>query len=89
MELLDRNGDNKIDLQDIYFIISDIMKDQKKLKISGSDKKDNVLKTLKNIMPVDLYNRFEPLLSPAIEFILSVANGKVSLKHLKKHCKCL
>ena len=87
--ILDVNGDGVTNMDDIYFIMADIMKEQKKLNIPGSDKKANVLKTLKNIIGLHLYDRFEPLLSPAIEFILSVANSKVILKHLKTNCKCL
>ena len=87
--LLDINQDGKVDLQDIYFIITEIMEEQQKLKLHGSDKKDNTLATLKNIIGVHLYDRFKPMLEPAIEFILAVANNKAMLKHLKKNCKCL
>lgn len=87
--LLDVNGDGKVDMADLYFIISEIMKDQKKLKISGSDKKENTLKSLKNIIGQHLYERFEPVLEPAIDFILAVANNKAILKHLKKNCVLL
>jgi len=87
--LLDINQDGKVDMSDLYFIIAEVMKDQKKLKISGSDKKDNVLKTLKNIIGVHLYERFEPVLEPAIDFIIVIANNKTILKHLKKNCIAL
>ena len=87
--ILDINGDNKVDMSDLYFIISEIMKDQKKLKISGSDKKSNTLKSLKNIIGTHIYERFEPVLEPAIDFIIVIANNKAILKHLKKNCVLL
>jgi len=87
--LLDVDGNGKVDMEDMYFIIAEVMKEQEKLKLRGSDKKDNVLKTLKNIIGVHLYERFEPMLEHAIEFILAVANNKAILKHLKKNCVML
>lgn len=87
-QLLDVNGDGKVDMQDIYFIITEVMNEQEKLKLQGSDKKDNTLKKVRNIIGVHLYDRFEPMIDAAIEFILAVANNKKLLKHLKKNCNC-
>ena len=87
-QLFDLDGNGKVDMQDIYFIITEIMSEQEKLKIHGSDRKDNTMKTVRNIIWVHLYDRFEPMIDAAIEFILSVANNKKLLKHLKKNCKC-
>ena len=82
--ILDINGDGKINMSDLYFIISEIMTEQQKLKLHGSQKKENTLKTLKNIIGIHLYDRFEPMLEHSIEFILAIANNKAILKHLKK-----
>jgi hypothetical protein len=87
-QLFDLNGDGTVDMQDIYFIITEIMSEQEKLKIHGSDRKDNTMKTVRNIIGVHLYDRFQPMIDAAIEFILTVANNKKLLKHLKKNCKC-
>lgn len=86
MNFLDFNNDGKVNLDDIYFVIAEIMEGQEKLKISGKDKKYNTLNTLKNLIGDKLYEQFEPILSPAIEFILSIANNKRLLKHFKKTC---
>lgn len=87
-QILDIDGNGKVDMQDIYFIITETMNEQEKLKINGSDKKDKTLQTVRNIIGVHLYDRFEPMIDAAIEFILAVANNKKLLKHLKKNCKC-
>lgn len=86
MNFLDFNNDGHVNLDDIYFIITDLMKEQQDFKISGKEKKSNVLVTLKSLIGEDLYIKFEPVLSPAIEFILSVAHNKRLLKHFKKTC---
>ncbi len=81
---MDYNRYGKVKLDDIYFVIAEIMEGQEKLKISGKDKKYNTLNTLKNLIGDKLYEQFEPILSQAIEFTLSIANNKKLLKHVKR-----
>lgn len=70
MEFFDRNKDGKIDIDDFFELVYDLMKDQKSNKmLDGKDKKTNVMINIRNIVGTELYNIYEPLLSQSIDFI--------------------
>jgi len=88
-DLLDYDGDGDITMYDIYELILDAMNLEAKKKINGSDKKDNTMKTIQGFIPEDLYDRFEPMIISAIDFIYTLGQNTKLLKHIKKNCKCL
>jgi hypothetical protein len=89
MEYLDKNNDGQIDFNDIYYIILELMKKQvKKKNIGGSAKHYSVMIQLKNLLGIEKFKQFEPLLDKAIDFIFDIANHKNLLKTIKKNCKC-
>jgi len=80
IEILDYNKDGKIDSQDIFDLVFDLMKEQKKNKIlSGNDKKLNVLNAIKFAIGSESYERYYPMVEKSIEFIY---------KHLIKNKCC-
>jgi hypothetical protein len=88
MDFLDKDKDGDIDFNDIYYIILELMKKETKKNIGGSAKHYNVMKNLKNLLGVEIFQRFEPMLDQAIDFIFDIANHKKLLKTIKKKCKC-
>ena len=90
-DLLDKNNNGEIDAEDFYLIILELMKKFNKDKLSGEEKKIKVLKTLRDdILSVDTFERYEPLIAPAIDFIFLIAQKpKHYLKQFKKNCKCI
>jgi len=67
---LDYNKDNKIDTDDIFDLVFDLMKQQKKNKLlSGSDKKLNVLNILKVSIGSETFERYYPMIDKSIDFI--------------------
>ena len=87
--VLDYNGDGKITIDDIYQLILDVMNTEATKKIDGTDKKNNTIQTIKNILPTELFDKFEPMIDRAIDFIFMIGQNTKLLKHLKKSCKCL
>ena len=70
MKFLDYNKDKKIDMDDFFELVFDLMKDQKSNKtLDGKDKKNNVMINIRNIVGQQIYDRYEPLLSQSIDFI--------------------
>lgn len=70
MNFLDYNKDGKVDIDDFFELVYDLMKDQKSNKmLDGKDKKMNVMISIRNIVGQQIYDRYEPLLSQSIEFI--------------------
>lgn len=88
-KILDYDEDGEITINDLYMFILDIMKIESKKKIDGLDKKKNTLNTIRSALPIDTYNRYEPMLNKAIDFIYTISQNTNLLKHLKKNCKCL
>ena len=90
-DLLDKNNNGVIDSEDFYLIILELMKKFNKDKISGEEKKIKVIKTLRDdILSVEIFERFEPLINPAIDFIFMIAQKpKYYLKQFKKNCSCV
>lgn len=90
-DILDKNGNGQIDIEDFYLLILELMSKFNKDKLSGEEKKIKVIKTLRDdILSVEIYEQFEPLISPAIDFIFMIAQKpKYYLKQFKKNCKCV
>ena len=57
---------------------------------SGVDKKEYVLELLKKEMGIETYDRYEPVIRPIIDFIVSVSRRDIKLKlnNLKKNKCC-
>jgi hypothetical protein len=67
---LDYNKDNKINYEDIFDLVFDLMKEQKKNKLlSGADKKLNVLNLLKVAIGHEVFERYYPIIEKSIDFI--------------------
>lgn len=89
IRVLDRDADGDVDLNDIYLIIVELMTIERSNKqITNTNKKINVLSRLKELIGNKHYNRFEPMLDPAIDFIFQVAQSNKLLKKLKNSCIC-
>ena len=89
-DILDKNGNGTIEIDDFYLLILEIMGKFNKDNMSGEEKKIKVLKTLRDdILTINQFERFEPLISPAIDFIFMIAQKpKYYLKQFKKNCSC-
>lgn len=78
--VFDRNKNGKIDSEDIFDLVFDLMKEQKKNNLlSGSDKKLNVLNAIKFAIGNESYERYYPMVEKSIDFIY---------KHLLKNRVC-
>jgi hypothetical protein len=97
LNILDRDHDGDIDLEDVYGLIIELMfqesKDKKasgmeKKKASGMEKKYSVLKNIRIVMGTEIFDRYEPMIEKSIDFIFSIAQNSKALKFLKKSCKC-
>jgi hypothetical protein len=88
MDFLDKDNDGDIDFNDIYYIILELMKKETKKNIGGSAKHYSVMIQLKNLLGIEKFKQFEPMLDKAIDFIFDIANHKKILKTIKKNCKC-
>jgi hypothetical protein len=85
-KVFDYNQDGVTDFNDIYALITDLMKLESKKKIMNKQKKQNVMDILKNTLPVEVYDRFHSLLSSAIDWIYTIAQNPKMLKDLKEKC---
>lgn len=80
----DQNG--KTDFNDIYALITDLMKLESKKKIMNKQKKQNVMDVLKNTLPAEVYDRFHSMFDKAIDWIYTIAQNPKMLKELKEKC---
>ena len=85
-KVFDYNQDGVTDFNDIYSLITDLMKLESKKKIMNKQKKQNVMGVLKNTLPAEVYDRFHSLLSSAIDWIYTIAQNPSLLKGLKEKC---
>ena len=85
-KVFDYNGDGVVNTNDIFDLITDLMKNESKKKVMGEQKKMNVLQHLKNILPSEVYDRFNPMFSTFIDFIYGLSQNTKVLKHFKKNC---
>lgn len=68
--LTDVNQDGKTDLKDFFIVLKDIMKRQETVKgLDGEAKKRNALNTVKLMIGISAYQRFEPMIECGLEFI--------------------
>lgn len=88
MNILDRDHDGDLDLDDIYALIIDLMRQESKNKdINGINKKYNVMKNIQIVLG-DSFQRYEPFIDKTIDFIFQIAQNSSMLKFLKKRCYC-
>ena len=59
------------------------MKDAQQIMINGDNKKDYVMKKLREYMDKETYERYEPMISLTIDFIKHIAKNKEMLKGLQ------
>ena len=59
------------------------MKDAQQSMINGSNKKEYVMRKLKEYMDKETYERYEPMISLTIDFIKHIAKNKEMLKGLQ------
>ena len=59
------------------------MKDAQQSMTNGDNKKDYVMKKLKEYMDKETYERYEPMISLTIDFIKHIAKNKEMLKGLQ------
>ena len=85
-KVFDYNADGVLNTDDIFDLITDLMKNESKKKVMGEQKKMNVLQHLKNILPSEVYDRFNPVFSGFIDFIYNISQNTKVLKHFKKNC---
>ena len=89
IESFDKDADGDVDLADLYLIIIELMAIERGAKITNTNKKINVLSKLKELLGDNMFNRFEPMLDPAIDFIFEMSQSNKLLKKLKNKCICL
>ena len=89
IESFDKDADGDVDLSDLYLIIIGLMAIERGAKITNTNKKINVLSKLKELLGDNMFNRFEPMLHPAIDFIFEMSQSNKLLKKLKNKCICL
>jgi hypothetical protein len=85
-KVFDYNADGVVNTDDIFDLITDLMKNESKKKVMGEQKKMNVLQHLKNILPSEVYDRFNPMFDKFIDFIYGLSQNTKVLKHFKKNC---
>ena len=59
------------------------MKDAQQSMINGDNKKNYVMKKLREYMDKETYERYEPMISLTIDFIKHIAKNKEMLKGLQ------
>lgn len=59
------------------------MKDAQQSMINGDNKKEYVMKKLREYMDKETYERYEPMISLTIDFIKHIAKNKEMLKGLQ------
>ena len=80
--LTDLNHDGQTDFKDFFIVLKDIMKKQESVKtLDGQAKKRNTLNTVKLMIGIPTYQRYEPMIECALEFIHTT-------HFLKKCLKC-
>ena len=89
MNILDRDKDGDIDLDDIYSLIIELMFQESKNKNKGGiEKKYDVMRNIKIVLGTVIFSRYEPMIEKSIDFIYSIAQNTKALKFLKKNCCC-
>ena len=78
--ITDVNQDGKTDFSDFFIILKSIMKKQEKITQEGILKRRNTLNTIKSMLGLSTYQRYEPLIECALEFIHSTFFIKKCLK---------
>ena len=85
-KVFDYNNDGATDFNDIYALITDLMKLESKKKIMNKEKKQNVMGILKSTLPAEVYDRFHMMFDSVIDWIYTIAQNPRSLNFLKEKC---
>ena len=84
MNVIDTNQNGKIEFTEIYSYMLFCVKDASKLvKLSNEEKKAFVLQKIKNILSTDVYERYNPMIEKAIDFIVYLSKHPELLKGIK------
>lgn len=84
MNVIDTNQNGKIEFTEIYQFILVCIKDASKLKsLNNDEKKSFVLKKIKDILPTDVYERYNPMIDKAIDFLVYLSKHPELLKGIK------
>jgi hypothetical protein len=81
--------DETIGISNIYDYIIEYIKEVEKMKdIKGVIKKNIVYSKLKDFLPTDIFNRFEPMLDMSIDYIIYLSKNPQILDEVNKIVKC-
>jgi hypothetical protein len=81
--------DETIGISNIYDYIIEYIKEVEKMKdIKGVIKKNIVYSKLKDFLPTDIFNRFEPMLDMSIDYIIYLSKNPDILTDINKIVKC-
>lgn len=81
--------DDKTPITHIYDYIIEFIKRAEKIRAyKGEAKKYYVNSRLKEILPVEVFNRFEPMLDMSIDYLVYLSKHPEILKEVNKIVKC-
>jgi len=81
--------DNTIGISNIYDYILQYINEVEKMKdIKGVIKKNIVYSKLKDFLPTDVFNRFEPMLDMSIDYLIYLSKNPHILNEINKIVKC-
>lgn len=84
----DFDGDGDRDLFDIYnYIVYYSEKADKLLGYDGVDKKKKVLKDIQLLLPKESFERYKPMISKAIDFVVLLSKKPDIVKNINKKLK--
>lgn len=82
----DNDGDR--DLFDIYsYIVFYVEKADKLMSYDGPDKKKKVLKDIQLLLTKESYERYKPMVSKAIDFVVLLSKKPELVKNINKKLK--
>jgi hypothetical protein len=85
---IDTNQNGTIEFKEIYQFILVCIKEASKLKsLNNEEKKSFVLQKIRDILPTDVYERYNPMIDKAIDFIVFLSKHPELLKGIKNISK--
>lgn len=84
MNIIDTNNNGELEFGEIYQYILICVRDASKIKsLTNEEKKTFVLKKIKEILPIDVCERYYPMIEKAIDFIVYLSKHPEILKGIK------
>ena len=84
----DFDGDGDRDLFDIYnYIVYYVEKADKMYFTEGVDKKKKVMKDIQLLLPKESFERYKPMISKAIDFVVLLSKKPEIVKNINKKMK--